>query len=223
MPAHPLIAAFYKSDIWRSFREMIILTRGTRCEHCGMLISEASNITLHHKEPLTPDNVHDATISLNPDNVLVVHGHPCHDEIEQRFGHEGQHKVFLVYGAPLSGKTTYVLKYKGRNDLVVDINNIFRSITHSEYKPQCLLTNAIAIQNTLIDNISTRNGKWQNAFIVGGYPDRYKRDLIKQQTGALPVLIDTPRDVCIARIEQTGRNKAEYTRYIEDWFERYVS
>ncbi len=91
----------------------------------------------------------------------------------------------------MSGKSTYVMKYKQRDDLVVDVDSIFSAITGmSGYdKPNALLTNALAVRDILLDNIRTRYGKWNNAWIIGGYADIYMRDKIINELGAEPILI----------------------------------
>ncbi|WP_031684035.1 HNH endonuclease, partial [Mycobacterium tuberculosis] len=107
MARHSVLQAFYASDVWRDFRMRLIGERGLRCEHCGKLVTQSRKLTAHHKIELTPDNVHDATISLNPDNVILVH-HSCHNEIHKRFGGAQKRSVYLVYGPPLAGKTSFV-------------------------------------------------------------------------------------------------------------------
>lgn len=223
MATHPKLQRFYASKAWRGFREATISERGIVCQHCGLKILDG--ITVHHIDEITIDNIDDALISLNPEKVLIVHTKGCHNEIHSRFGYSSKRQVFLVYGPPLSGKTTYVNKYKQRGDLLVDMDRIYQAITGLEkfYKPNSLLSNAIAVQNTLIDNIKTRYGKWHNAWIVGGYADKYKRDRIINGLGAEPILIDTSKEECITRLELDEKRKnLGWEEYIIRWFEEYT-
>ena len=47
---------------------------GPPCEYCKKRVTHSRELTVHHIVELTPENVDDAMISLNPDNVMVVHG-----------------------------------------------------------------------------------------------------------------------------------------------------
>jgi len=58
---------FYKSDSWRTARELKIMTVDSLCERCG-----AIGIEVHHKVRLSIDNVNDTSISLNQDNLRTT-------------------------------------------------------------------------------------------------------------------------------------------------------
>ena len=143
------LAEFYTSQIWRKFRENLIIERINKSD--GLLYDEFSgkpilntyDIVLHHIQPLTMQNVNDYTISLNPDNIQIV-THKSHNEIHKRFGYCTQRKVYYVYGAPCSGKNTFVNSSKGNSDLIVDIDNVWECITGGDRyeKPIALKTNA---------------------------------------------------------------------------------
>ena len=102
MAKYAVLQNFYASEKWQKFRAVTIVERGLKCEHCGKIVVRARELILHHIKELTPENVTDVAISLNPDNVMVVH-HDCHNKIHNRFGYHGERKVYIVFGAPLSG------------------------------------------------------------------------------------------------------------------------
>ena len=65
---------FYDSVIWkRAKQEKIMMARGI-CERCGRKGTE-----VHHKIPLTDDNIDDPNISINPDNLELL-CKSCHDQ-----------------------------------------------------------------------------------------------------------------------------------------------
>ena len=69
---------FYRSKEWCSFRELLINERIDKngeviCARCGKPIYKRYDIIGHHVTELTEDNVNDASISLNPDNVVLIH------------------------------------------------------------------------------------------------------------------------------------------------------
>lgn len=234
---HPLVKKFYNDPRWIAFRMLIITERAKRdggptCEHCGKRVAHSRELTVHHVIEITPENVHDAMITLNPDNVIVVHHHPCHNQIHNRFGFGYKkityaHNVYIVYGPPLSGKNTFVMDNMEYGDIVVDMDKLFASITLlPEYdKPSRLLPIVRGVHNLLLDNIKTRYGKWENAWIIGGYADRYKRDKLATDLGAELVFCDVSKEECLRRLELDDDRrpmKKEWSIYVERWFDKHT-
>ena len=217
---------FYASKIWRDFRAGLIAERGPVCERCGKIVADESKLIGHHKIELTPENVHDYTISLNPELVELICD-SCHNKEHMRFGHEKRKSVYIVYGCPLSGKTTFVRQHKGRGDIVIDMDQLYKAITFlNDYdKPDRLLNNIKRVRNDLIDQIKVRYGKWQDAYIVGGYADKYKRNKLAEELGAELIYMECSREEAMARLhvdEDRKYMKREYMEYIDRWFERYT-
>lgn len=227
MAKYAVLKSFYASEAWQVFRMATIAERGLRCEHCGQPVARAGDLTLHHIIELTPENVHDSMIALNPKNVLVVH-HDCHNKIHQRFGHEPEKGVWIVYGPPFAGKKTYVREHKGRNDIVVDVDALFAAVTMlPEYdKPDCMLLNVMAAQRVLLDNIKTRYGRWHSAWVIGGYADKYKREQLAEELGAELIFCNVSMEECLRRLELDEKRRfwqAEWRHYIERWFSEYTA
>ena len=90
-----------------------------------------------------------------------------------------------------------------RGDLVVDMDRLYSAASMLPYydKPENLLSNVIGIRNALIDNIKTRYGKWNNAFIIGGYPDKYKREKLAEDLGAEIIFCDVSKAECLKRLD----------------------
>lgn len=230
MASHAVLQTFYASRRWRAFRQAIIAERGLICQHCGKLIAREREAHLHHINELTPANSHDASVALNPENVLVVHK-GCHDSIHDRLRESREavrlKKVYIVYGMPGAGKTSFVAERKGRNDIVVDMDRLYQAITLlSDYdKPDCLLSVVRETYNFLIDMIRYRRGKWHTAWIVGGFPDKHQRERLAEELGAELVYIECTRDEAIARIAMDEDRRfmvREYEDYIDRWLSRYV-
>ena len=225
------LSAFYNSDEWRKLRAGLIATRTNAdgilyCEHSGTPLINSYDIVAHHIKPLTMQNVNDYSVSLNPSNIMLV-SHKAHNEIHARFGHCTQRKVYYVYGAPCSGKTTYVNSIKGNSDLVVDLDNIWQCITGgARYeKPNALKTIAFMLRDCLYDGIKTRAGKWERAYIISGGAVKSIREREIAAFGAEPIFINTDKETCLKRLAtdenrtQTQRN--EWARYIDKWFNEY--
>lgn len=218
---------FYKSDKWIALLKALRAERVDEngdiiCEHCGKTIIKAYDCIGHHKEMLTEENVNDYDISLNPENIALVH-HRCHNEIHERFGYQGSRKVYLVYGAPCSGKSTYVKNVAGRNDIVLDIDRIWECISANKryVKPAALKANVFQLRDCILDMIKTRTGKWQHAYVIGGYPMEAERSRLCQTLGAEEIFVEEDKEICLARAKEDGREKWE--KYIIDWFERYTA
>lgn len=232
MARYAILQTFYASEIWIDFRLMLIAERSKEhgaviCEKCGRRIDKASDIIGHHKIELTPENVHDYSISLNPVNVELI-CRSCHDKEHKRFGYTAEKKVYIVFGSPLSGKTTYVRENMSRGDLVVDMDRLYEAVSllPSYDKPNNLFSNVIGIHDQLLDNIKTRYGKWYNAWIIGGYADRYKRDRLADDLGAELIFCDVSREVCLQRLSEDEERRYridEWTGYINKWFDEYVT
>src|SRR5690625_3025552 len=115
MARHSVLHNFYTGRPWVTFRLTLINERGNKCEKCGDIIPKSKDIIGHHKVELTPENVHDHNISLNPKLVELL-CFDCHNKEHKRFGYQGEKKVFLVYGPPMAGKSTLVRTQMGRGD-----------------------------------------------------------------------------------------------------------
>lgn len=225
------LSEFYTSDLWRKFRKNLILERINKSdgliydEFSGKPILNTYDIVLHHIQPLTMQNVNDYTISLNPDNIQIV-THKSHNEIHKRFGYCTQRKVYYVYGAPCSGKNTFVNNSKGNSDIIVDIDNVWQCLTGGERynKPQALKTNVFIMRDCMLDMVKTRAGKWERAWIIEGGARKADRERRIKSLGAEPIFIDTDKETCLNRLandEKRIKYVDEWTTYIEQYFNEY--
>ena len=56
--------------------------------------------------------------------------------------------------------------------------------------------------------------------IVGGFKNKIQRERLTDKLGAKLIFIDTPKAECLYRLEhcRDGRSKADWRRYIDEWF-----
>jgi len=226
MAKHAILKSFYASEAWQIFRLSLINERGPKCQHCGETIARSKDIIGHHVIELTPENVGDVMISLNPDKVELV-CFDCHNKTHKRYGAKFEREVYLVYGPPMSGKTTFVKQNFSRGDIVIDMDKLYEAVSFLPVydKPDNLLANVMGMHNHLIDNIRTRYGKWHNAWIVGGYADKYKRERTANDLGAELIFCDVSKDECIRRLridEEKMYRQDEWEKYIDKWFSSYT-
>lgn len=204
MPLDP-IHAFYCRKDYLDLAQACKIKSGGVCAKCGGVF-DISELRPHHKVELTLDNIDDVNVTLNPDNIEVL-CHDCHNAVHKRFGYAvGAKHVYLVYGSPCAGKTTYVNSVATRNDLIVDLDKIHRAICICGLydKPDATKRVAFNVRDYLLDEVrtATPRRKWQDAYIIGTYPDRIDRDVFVQDYGAELVHIDTSKEECVKRAYQ---------------------
>ena len=81
--ARDFAKAFYKSKEWKAVRGYVLMRDKYLCTKCGAAAEE-----VHHIKHLTPQNIIDVSISLNPENLTCL-CKSCHFEI---------HKIDKVHG-----------------------------------------------------------------------------------------------------------------------------
>lgn len=222
---------FYKSKEWE---KLVVLLRMQRvnedgdiiCACCGEPISRAYDCIGHHVIELDDTNVNDAAIALNPDNIQLVH-HRCHNRIHKKlYNGDGARQVYLVYGSPLSGKSTWVEMVRNAGDLIVDMDNIWQCISDCKRyeKPGALNTCAFGVRDYLLECVKYRRGKWKNAYVIGGYPLISERERMCRELRAREVFIDTSKEECLRRLQvvDDGRDKEAWTGFIDQWWRRYA-
>ena len=226
MAKYSVLQTFYASDVWRNLRVVLILERGMMCQYCNTRVTRSAELTGHHMTELTPDNYMDANISLNPDNIMIVH-HSCHNSIHKRGGYnQAGRQAFLEFGAPLSGKHTFVQDRMWPGDLVVDMDLLYSaaSMRPCYDKPDSLIQNVNGMYSLLLDNVQTRCGRWDRAWVIGGFPDKWKRESTATSIGAEIIFIDATREQCQDRLLHDEHRKGqaiEWTNYIDKWFGAY--
>lgn len=221
------LSEFYRSSEWEKFRKLVI---DQRTHEDGFVYDEvthkpivkAYDMILHHIEELTEENVFNFDISLNPSNIMIV-SHKTHNYLHDKLG-RSKREVFLVYGAPLSGKTSFVTNNMGAGDMVIDMDNIWQCVSGlARYqKPGTLKAVVFKMRDQLLDCVKYRVGRWNNAYVIGGYPLQGERERLCKELGAREVLIDTTKEECLERLwrVEDGRNFEEWAKYIDEWFEK---
>lgn len=204
----------YISSDFRKLRESLMHERADHdtglllCEHCHRPIVQGYDCIAHHIKEVTTGNLWDIDITLNPENIMLVH-HKCHNDIHKRWGRIIR-KVYMVWGAPRAGKTTYVDRVRDYGDIVVDIDSIWQCIGDKELmKPASLKPVMFAMRDALYESILMRLGSWENAYIITTRPDMRLADKL----GAELIHIPATREMCIDRCVT-----AEWEKHVNDWF-----
>ena len=77
------VEKFYNSKAWKEIREAYYNSQLGICERCGQ-----AGFFVHHKKYITIDNIHDAEITLNWDNLELL-CKKCH--IQEHFKQEAEY------------------------------------------------------------------------------------------------------------------------------------
>lgn len=219
---------FYRSKEWTSLLTILKSERVDEqgfiiCAHCGKPIVRAYDCIGHHSIELTEENYTDANISLNPELIQLVH-HKCHNIIHNKL-YSGNRQVFIVYGSPLAGKSSYVAEAMSEGDLIIDIDSIWQCVSGCDRytKPNRLKSVVFAVRDNLLESVKYRRGKWLNAYVIGGYPFKAERDRLIDTLGAREVFIDTDKEECVNRLiaANDGRDIEQWVKYIDDWWLQY--
>ena len=220
------LETFYKSREWEAFRKLVITQR---TQPDGFIYDEITHqpilkpydLILHHIEELTEENVNDVTVSLNPDNIMIV-SFGTHNRLHDRTGMK-RRRVYLVYGAPCAGKRTWVEQNKSDGDLIVDIDSIWECVSGEKRytHPDRLKQVVFRLRDAALDAVKYRAGKWRTCYIIGGYPLQSERDRLARELNAEQIFIDATEEECLERLRaDERRDTKEFSEYIRTWFER---
>ncbi len=235
---------FYNSQDWANCKAQVTQDRlkegALFCEHCGKIILKSFNpnaknnkgaVVYHHIKHLTNENVNDASISINPTNIAILHW-SCHNEVHNRFNGTAvavERKVYLITGAPLSGKTTFVRERVQEGDLVFDIDDLWQILSGQEryVKPNSLKTIIFNTRLAIKEQIQKGSGGWRNAYIIESLPlatDR-KREAERYKAHNVEIItMEASREECLNRLYAmpNGRDIKAYEEYINNYFDDYT-
>lgn len=129
--------------------------------------------------------------------------------------------IFLIYGAPCSGKTTWANERAGENDLILDLDSIKSALckkqAHEDNHP--FLGMALDIRDLVISWLIKHKRDDGRAFVIGGFPKRAQRMRLAIDLSATLIYCDTSEEECLKRAESC--RPAGYDKVVRQWFEDY--
>lgn len=126
--------------------------------------------------------------------------------------------VYLIYGSPCSGKSTYIKNHMTDNDIVCDVDLIYEAIGNHNAHDADLYVHEIALQlkEKLLDIIKDRQGGWKDAYVVSiANTDELLEKDVKRINSDKVIFIDTPEEVCLERAKERPQ---EFFWLIQEWF-----
>lgn len=151
------LSSFYHSKTWEKFRSSYLAERLLKDgdlidDETGEVIADQAKAILHHKTPLTLQNVNDPEISLNPENIELV-SLETHNKIHEKFKRY-KREIFITRDDETAEKK--------EADLIVSFERIKSALGGNDF----ITSNAWAVYFSLIDGVKTRLGKWRRAVVV---------------------------------------------------------
>lgn len=129
-------------------------------------------------------------------------------------------EVVVVYGPPLSGKTTYVKENITDDDIVFDYDAMAQAITFGDYQDNKRNTQDILLilRNTMID--CTQIKKTGKLYIITTFLSKKITNRIEDNGMSYKAIkMDADIDVCIDRLNKSNRpNKEEVKKVIREWY-----
>jgi hypothetical protein len=134
--------------------------------------------------------------------------------------------VTIVCGPPGAGKSTYVRARKSINDLVLDVDELFRALTllDGSQKPQCILLFALEARDAVIRLLQRGVLGPDRAWLIMCGEDNEARARLAESLCAQVVILSVAAGECRARMIAQGRpawHVAEVSAVAERWHKRF--
>ncbi|MBQ8129992.1 MAG: ATP-dependent Clp protease proteolytic subunit [Clostridia bacterium] len=162
--------------------------------------------------------------SINGD-ILTINGEQVDMSRYQHPPRAAVQAVEIVYGAPCSGKSTYVREQALEGDLFYDYDALVRAMTTEDKRgteKTVAHEVAIGVRGLMINKLATEKCRAKRAYIITRWPT----DNLREQLEGMSVVehrMETTRDECLSRLEDddTRTDKAEWADIINRWFDEH--
>lgn len=225
MAHSPELQRFYASKRWHDLRNVLVVERHGVCDRCGKDFSDdTSKLIAHHKEHLTDETLKDPAVAVDPRNIEIL-CQKCHAFYHAERGATKKKQVFIVYGSPFSGKSSYVRNNLTEGDLVIDLDAIYSAIGGtSMYKhPASIQRIAFGVRDYLYDQVRIRNGSWSAAWVIAGLPRKDEREGLAARLGASLIRVEATMEECLRRCLNADDGRGpEWEEYIRAWYRDYI-
>jgi len=133
--------------------------------------------------------------------------------------------VNFVWGAPCSGKSTFVLENASWGDLIIDLDRIIQSIGkfQDHEKSDSIMPFAFDVRDLLINKIIQSGYHGGISWIVACAPRREQREKILK-AGAQSIFMDKTINDCKKNLRADTNRKTNiqlYDKVIDQWFKDF--
>lgn len=132
-------------------------------------------------------------------------------------------KIVVVYGAPLSGKTTYVQQHTGDEDIVYDYDAIVHAITNNTYQQYKQHVHKIVMD--MRDDMITfaKQHDTGTLYIIATFLSYKLQDDLSTHANTQYIKMNTSLDECKERLRHSTRtDKGDVMQVIHEWYGKYV-
>lgn len=231
---------WYKTARWERLRQQVLLRDAWTCQRTGVLCigkaPDPNSPVVNHKTPHRGD----PALFWDIDNLETV-TKAVHDSMVQMEEKSGKAQfasffpdwlkpstipLTIVCGPPASGKSTYVARRAGRNDLVIDLDVIASRLSGGPlhaWDRERWLQPALYQRNNLLGSLA-RPTSYRAAWFIVSEPtaDRRKWWADHLKPDAI-VVLETPEAQCFAyAAKDTDRDQAHTAQAIASWWSSYT-
>jgi len=127
--------------------------------------------------------------------------------------------LFIVCGAPGSGKTTYVNNHKQEGDLIIDLDEIKSLLSGKpRYESEDGWLEPALIERNRILNGLNYTKRYKRAWFIVGAPKAWERDFWRKLKPKKLIVLETPESECIKRIKD---RPIDLTNAAKKWWLKY--
>jgi 5-methylcytosine-specific restriction protein A len=134
----------------------------------------------------------------------------------------------MICGAPGSGKSTYIEKHRGENDILIDIDAILQDLSGDVVRTQerrdRYLLDAFMERNRRLSALADETRPIAAWFIIGAPKPSMREAWAKQLSPVAVVVMETAPHVCIERINaapQRAPTARGMVNGVRTWWDRY--
>ena len=218
----------YSTRRWGKKREAILKRDGYKCMECSRKNITTSATMVHHINPADryPD------LFLANENLISLCDE-CHNKMHDRkhktlskLGRKYQQlyyrkretdkmtKIVFVVGPPCSGKSTYVRKHMGKNDIVFDYDEISRAMTGCDLHDNNPFIKKYLheFRKTFLKMLEVES-EFDTAYIITTQMSKYYYDYVLYDPDV--VIMRTTKEECLKRLyEDTDNRNIEEVRNV---------
>lgn len=195
----------YNSTRWRKLREQVLYGNPfcVRCMDVGLL--EPATVCDH----VIPIEQGGEIWDINNLQGLCK---SCHNSKSGKEAHEKYTKIYVVHGAPCSGKTTKVKQAVRSGDLVIDIDKIFEALSFQDLykKDKTLVGMVLDVRDFILFKLREPN-KIKRCWLITTANNQSKIDALTKGLNVVEQFhVIADKSTCEKYLQQDGTRKDKY-------------